>query len=236
MRKCLNKNNRNENNENLIYLIGPRGPRGKSPEFEIESVSSGVDAKVSIRKEGNIKYLSFVLPKGDKGEDGPNKIRCAYLVTFNETGEVSVDKNNSIPITRKEIDSTNLVSLNSEENEISFNTVGYYKISIIASAYVKKASTSFDEKTDFASVAFREKNTDNIYIGASKWIKDEIPSQIKAEGVVAVVSEDTKYELVNVGNQILYLNSPDLNYISSNSYFTNSLVTINIEYLGKMLD
>ena len=52
-------------------------------------------------------------------------------------------------------------------------------------------------------------------------------------GVIAVTNPNDEYELVNIGNQTIYLNSPDIKNISSKSYFTNSLLTINIEYLGK---
>ena len=36
-----------------------------------------------------------------------------------------------------------------------------------------------------------------------------------------------------IGSKEIYLLSPDLNNIKSNSYFTNTLVNIVIEYLGR---
>lgn len=53
------------------------------------------------------------------------------------------------------------------------------------------------------------------------------------QGVIAVNYLDEQYELVNLGNKDIYLNSPDLNNIKSDSYFTKSLVTIIIEYMGR---
>lgn len=238
MKRCINKGNTSEKC-NPIYLIGPRGPRGKDglvPDFEIESVMSGLSPKVTIRKVDNTELFSFVLPKGDKGDPATNKIRNAYLVTFNGGTGISVNENSAIPISRKEIDITNLITLDSAENAIKFNAIGYYKITIIASAYVKKAGAVFDEKTDFSAIALRQKGTDNIYIGASVWTPDEISKQILAEGILSVDNTDNTYEVVNIGKQTLYLNTPDLKYINSNSYFTNSLLTINIEFLGKATD
>ena len=109
--------------------------------------------------------------------------------------------------------------------------IGYYHISIIVSTFIKNIQSN--PKTDFITIGLRKNNTDNIYIGASLFKDNELPSQIKAEGMIAVVDTKDIYELANLSNQTIYLNSPDLNDISSNSYFTNSLVTIFIEYLGK---
>lgn len=52
-------------------------------------------------------------------------------------------------------------------------------------------------------------------------------------GVITVNNLDEQYEVVNLGNKDIYLNSPDLNNIKSDSYFTNSLVTIIIEYMSR---
>ena len=62
---------------------------------------------------------------------------------------------------------------------------------------------------------------------------DENARQIVMHGVIAVNNLDEQYEVVNLGNKDIYLNSPDLNNIKSDSYFTNSLVTIIIEYMGR---
>lgn len=52
-------------------------------------------------------------------------------------------------------------------------------------------------------------------------------------GMISVPDTSELYELVNIGSQTIYLDTPDLKNIKSKSYFTNSLVTIIIEYLGK---
>lgn len=174
--------------------------------------------------------------KGDQGPTGPTIIRTAYLVTYNDgtaADGIPVPSNERIPIERKELDLTNLVTIDENEKTIKFNVAGYYKIHIIASAHVKKTDTTFNKDTDFVTLGLRELNTDNIYIGASKWYDKEISEQIFMEGTMVVANPANLYEIVNLGNQQIYLNSPNLKNISSKSYFTNSLVTITIEYLGR---
>lgn len=174
--------------------------------------------------------------KGDKGDAGPTLLRNAYLVTFNGESKqdgVEVPINTNLPITRKELDITNLITLNSVDNTIKFNEIGYYKITFIVSSYVKKTGLDFNRDTDFVTIGFKEKDTDNIYIGASKWINDENAHQVIGHGIISVPNTAVLYEFTNLGKKSIYLNSPSLNNISSSSYFTNSLLTVIIDYLGR---
>lgn len=184
--------------------------------------------------QGEIGPMGPQGPKGEQGEMGPtgpsnSTVRSAYLVTFHDSDEINVPILSQIPIKHKELDLTNLITLN--DNVIQFNIAGYYHISILVSAYTKNNIGNPD--TDFVTIGFRKKNTDDIYIGASSWKDNELATQIKAEGMIAVINPKEEYELANLSNQEIYLSSPKLNDISSNSYFTNSLVTIFIEYLGR---
>ena len=241
--------------------IGPVGETGISHEIiidETKTINPDEPAKVQDEFNNNTHYLTFYIPKGEKGEQGsigpigpkgekgdigpigptgPAGIsRSAYLVTYNysenEDG-IEVLPNNKLPIERKEIDATNLVDLNINDNTIKFNAIGYYKISFIVSAYTQATDIEFNPHRDFVSLGFKMINTDNIYIGASEWIYDETATQIMAHGIISVENPNNIYALYNVGNYTIFLNTPDLNDINSNSYFTNSLITIIIEYLGK---
>ena len=124
-------------------------------------------------------------------------------------------------------------NLNIDEETIKFNEIGYYKISFIVSSRVLETDPGFNPKNDFISIGFRLTNTDNIYVGGSKWVYNDEYITISSQGIISVENTDNIYELVNVGNQTIFLNTPDLNDIESNSYFTNALVNIVIEYLGK---
>ena len=171
--------------------------------------------------------------KGDKGDAGPTLLRTAYLVTFNGGLDLEAPKNTNLPITREELDLTNLVTLNTTDNTIKFNEVGYYKITFIASAYTKQNGAAFNPDTDFVTIGFRQKDTDLIYIGASKWVQDEVATQITGHGMISVTNPNDLYEFTNLSSKTIYLSSPDLKNIVSASYFTNSLLTIIIEYLGR---
>ena len=85
-----------------------------------------------------------------------------------EPDGISIPVQTTIPYTRKELDITNIITLDTTEDTIKFNVAGYYKVSIIISAYIN-ITTQFDKENDFITIGFREKNTDNVYIGASEW-------------------------------------------------------------------
>ena len=187
-------------------------------------------------------------PQGEKGEQGPRGEAgpTTIKVGTTETGDYGTDatvtnvgtdlevpKNTNLPITREELDITNLVTLNTTDNTIKFNEAGYYKITFISSAYTKQNGAAFNPDTDFVTLGFRQKNTDFIYIGASKWVQDEVATQVIGHGVVAVPNPNNLYELTNLSSKTIYLSAPDLKNIASASYFTNSLVTVVIEYLGR---
>lgn len=186
----------------------------------------------------NNDFCKWIYCFGQTGPTGPigiNSTKNIYLVTFNDgtnVDEILVKSNSALPINRKELDIYELINLDTSNNTIQFNEIGYYKITAIASLSLKK-DTIFNSDTDFITLGFKVANTDNVYIGASEWRNDENARQIVMHGVIAVNNLDEQYEVVNLGNKDIYLNSPDLNNIKSDSYFTNSLVTIIIEYMGR---
>ena len=181
------------------------------------------------------KWIYCFGPTWPTGPIGINSTKNIYLVTFNDgtnVDEILVKSNSALPINRKELDIYELINLDTSNSTIQFNKIGYYKITAIASLSLKK-DTIFNSDTDFITLGFKVANTDNVYIGASEWRNDENARQIVMHGVIAVNNLDEQYELVNLGNKDIYLNFPDLNNIKSDSYFTNSLVTIIIEYMGR---
>lgn len=224
---------------------GPKGEDGQSDKIIIGktiTVPAGTNASVSDCKIGNQHILEFAIPRGfdgavgPTGATGPTVINSAYLITFeNGTSEqgVPIPSEERLPIDRVELDISKILKLDSTEETISFNKVGYYKIMFIISAYVLGTNGNFDKDKDFVTIGFRELNTDNIYIGASKWIYNEQVEQITGQGIIAVDDTSKIYELVNLSKETIHLSSPDIKNIKSKSYFTNLLVNIVIEYLGK---
>lgn len=191
---------------------GPIGPQGKD----------GIQGEIG--------------PTGPTGPTGPSLSRSAYLVTFNagqQTEGTPINVGENIPIDREEIDLTNLITLNTTDKTLKFNVAGYYRVTFIVSAYIKTSGIYLDKTKDFVTIGFRLSKTDNIYIGASTFIPADAARQLIGQGIISVVNPNNVYELVNLSNQTIYLDTPDLKDISSISYFTNSLVTVNIEYLGR---
>ena len=178
-------------------------------------------------------------PTGPTGATGPTGTainRSAYLVTFNDgtsSDGIAVGSEERLPIDRSELDISGLITLDTEDETIQFNVEGYYKITFVVSAYAESTTTEFDPTKDFVSLGFRLVNTDNIFIGASQWTYADEPTQIMAQGIIAVENIANAYELVNLGNQTIRLNTPNLGDIQSGSYFTNSILTMVIEYLGR---
>ena len=117
-------------------------------------------------------------------------------------------------------------------NNIKFRKIWHFKVSFKVNAYIKKNDTNFDSNQDFVALGFKQKDSDNIYIGASVFISDEVSREITADGILVILDRNIEYNLVNLSKQSIYLKTPDLKNINSNYYFVNSPVTIIIEYLG----
>lgn len=178
-------------------------------------------------------------PKGDIGPTGPSGVnfsRAAYIVTFNDGTSVDgikIESNERIPIDRMELDVSNLITLDSTNKTIKFNETGYYKITFTVSAYPAVNDIEFDPTKDIVSVGFRQINTDNAYIGVSQFVYNAEPVQLLGQGIIAVIDKEITYELANLGKYPIYLLTPDIANIATTSYFSNPLVTIVIEYLGR---
>lgn len=176
-------------------------------------------------------------PKGDigpAGPAGPNQIRAAYIVTFND-GEIidgiEIQSGEKLPLGRVELDITDLITLDSDT--IKFNETGYYKISFTVSAYPKVEQVDFDPTKDIVSIGFKQTGFDNAYVGVGEWVFNGEAVELVAQGIISVVNPDSSYELSNLSKQPIFLHAPDIRNISSISYFSNPLVTMVIEYLGK---
>lgn len=207
--------------EGKVGPTGDTGPRG----------AQGIQGPQGI--QGDPGPEGKMGPTGPTGDTGPEQIKAAYLTTFNEsypsTG-LAIAANGRIPIERRELQTGNVVTVNSD-NTISFNIIGYYHITFMVSGYVT-ASNSFNYQKDFISVGFRRVGSDSIFVGDSAWVVDNIPTEVHGEGIISVADLSNKFELANVTYQTMYLLTPFINNINSHSYFTNQVVRLNIEYLG----
>lgn len=242
-------------------IIGPTGPRGEigptGPMGSSIYISGTYDTYQDLINEhpigkDNESYLvngdlyvwsdnenkwtnigRITGPTGPKGEDGLTLIKTAYIVTFNNgttADGIAVNSNSPIPLSRVELDTTNLINLNN--NIVTFNEIGYYKISFTISAYPIVKSIDFNPDNDIVSIGFREKESNNTYVGVGQWVYNGEAIELYAQGIISVVDTNKQYELANLSKEAIYLNTPDIRNIITNSYFSNSLVTLIIEYLG----
>ena len=198
-----------------FYFIGSTGPTG--PQGEIGPTG----------------------PQGEIGPTGPvgtTTVQSAYLVTFNDgttTDGIPVASLERLPLDRVELDVSNLIILDHNEKLITFNKIGCYKVTFTVSAYPSVSGPDFDPTTDIVSVGFREKDSESVYIGVGDWVYNGEPVQLVAQGIIAVTDISKQYELLNLSKQTIYLETPDIKNIASTSYFSNSLITVIIDYLGK---
>lgn len=245
--KARVQNNGTNTNVVLDFYI-PKGSDGNGDRILVgktETLDANARARVEDTYDGKTHTIDFYIPqgfdgiKGEKGDvgptgpQGPSLIEMAYLAKFidNFTNDgIEVKELGNLPLTRKEIDNKNIVML--ENDTIKFRKIGHFKVSFKVNAYVKKNDTNFDSNKDFVALGFKPKDSDNIYIGASAFIPDEVSREITADGILVVLDTNVEYNLVNLSNHSIYLKTPDLKNINSNSYFVNSPVTIIIEYLG----
>ena len=110
--------------------VGPTGPIGLSETIEVGETKTGdPGSKASVVDRGGPNHiLDFTIPSG---LSGLSKIQNAYIIKYNDgtvaTG-IKIEPDERIPLDRIELDVDNLVNLNSEDNLIKFNKIGYYKI------------------------------------------------------------------------------------------------------------
>ena len=123
--------------------------------------------------------------------------------------------------------------MDSTNNLIKFNIPGYYKITFIVNAYPEVHTTDFDSTKDIVAIGFRETGTDHIYVGMSSFIYNGEAGLVTSTGIISVVDTAVTYELANIGNYPIYLDSPLQANIKTKSYFANPLVVLTIDYLGR---
>ena len=238
-KKALEKIKNDELCKPSCCFIGPTGPRGEADTLTIRNTitaESGTDAMVIDSGVGGNHILDFVIPQGPTGPTGTVNFRSAYVITFNDGTSIDgieVGSGERLPIDRVELDVSSLITLDAVNKTIKFNEPGYYKISFTVSAYPAVNDVDFDPTKDIVSVGFRQIDTDNSYVGVGQWVYNAEPVQLLGQGIIAVVDSKTLYELANLGKYPIYLLTPDIKNIASMSYFSNSLITMVIEYLGR---
>ena len=111
---------------------------------------------------------------------------------------IPVQANERLSIDRLELDISDIITLDTNEETIQFNVEDYYKITFTVSAYAQQSNTEFDPTKDFVSLGFRLVDSDSLFIGASQWTYYNEATQIVGQGIIAVKNIANAYELVNL--------------------------------------
>jgi len=218
---------------------GATGANGKADTVRIsETITLEPELEALVQDTGSEgqHILNFGIPRGvtgatgERGIPGPTFLPSAYLVKFNlaePTSGLEVASSARLPFTQKELDGSNLITLNADHT-IQFNKTGIYKLDFNVNAFAKFTGQTFDENTDIIAVGFRKVDDPVVFVGESVFNYDnEKVRQIFGN------SPDNKYELVNLGKQSMFLKSPAQPNTLSTSYFLMPLVTMTIVYLGE---
>ena len=201
--------------------VGPKGDKGDTGEIG----PRGLPGETGLRGE-----------IGPTGPAGPEKIKSTYIITFNQNYSddgTEVLENSRLPLQQKGVDSDNICTLDTANNTLKFALTGTYKIDFTVSLYIKQKDTNtFSLSDDFASVGFRKVDNNVVFSGASAWCKDNMPTTLTSNGLFIVTNTDEEFELYNFTKQSIFLISPNIQNINTESYFVNPLVKITIEYMG----
>ena len=226
--------------------VGPQGPRGEAgpqgPQgiqgLQGERGEQGPPGEQGIPgvpgPQGEQGLQGVPGPEGPRGPAGPEEIPIVTLVTFNTDGnEIKVEANQRIPLERKEVDNTQICTLNESENTLTFNKQGNYRIDIEISAYTE-TEEAFNPSIDILSIGFKRVGSNIVYAGRTMWVDGQSNpnTNLIAEGVFIVSDVNDEYELINFSMYPLTLKTPNLISTLSESYYVNPVVTITIEYLG----
>lgn len=202
--------------KNVGKIRGPEGPQGP---------------------KGDTGPRGIQGPEGPTGPTGPEQINCGLFITYNNnffTNGYEVPSQTRLPLDRLESDNGGLFALNQNEDTISFNKDGVYKITFIVNAKVMfENDTSYNQFRDIVSVGFKKVGEEIIYAGATMYIPDQHSRTLVGQGLM-VIRDHTqeKCELVNMTKREILLDTPKIETTLSNSYIISPLLTIILEYLG----
>lgn len=230
---------------NFSIPRGVTGANGKADTIRISetiTLEPDLEALVQDTGSGGQHILNFGIPRGatgltgERGPAGPTFLPSAYLVKFNlneyPTG-VEVASNTRLPFTQKELDVSNIITLNTDHT-IQFNKTGIYKLDFNVNAFGEMAGQEFDEGTDIIAIGFRKVDDTVIFVGESVFFyESKRVQQIIGSGTFIVNSTENKYELINLGKRSLFLKSPAQPNTLSTSYFLVPLIAMTIVYLGE---
>lgn len=225
--------------------MGPQGPQGEKGEQGPRGVQ-GPQGVQGAKGEPGIQGVPGIRgeqgpqgPRGERGATGPYQIKSAFIASYNDNpvtfpvNGLEIQSGARLPLMRKETDYGDIITLNSGENTIQFNSTGVYTIFFSTNAYITPLSSSFDARNDFVSVGFREVGKEMILAGANSWSDSPIARNMFGQGVFVVDDASSPYELINLNNRPIFINGCDITKTITESYFASAMVSVVITKLSE---
>ncbi len=219
---------------------GPRGPKGDTgpigPQGDqgLQGVAGPQGAK---GLKGDPGPQGPQGPKGDPGPQGPtgptgtNSIPTLFALTFNEEmpkGGVVVNPTDRIPLETEIYDNDKIFYVSNGNNTITIMKAGVYKVYFTVQARATGQTSGLDD-SNVISIGFRRLEDPTVYAGNSVWGNKTTPTTIVGQGIINLTYPNQLFELVNLGRFPIYLQSPDVDTLNTESSFISPLVSIIIE-------
>ncbi len=220
-------------------LQGPQGPQG-APGAKGEQGAQGARGEQGLQGVPGIQGEAGPQgPRGERGATGPYQIKSAFIASYNDNpvtfpvNGMEIQSGGRLPLMRKETDYGEIITLNSNENTITFNATGVYTIYFSTNAYIQPSASAFDARNDFVSVGFREVGNEMILAAANSWSDSLIARNMFGQGVFVVKDATQPYELINLNSRPIFINGCDITKTITESYFASAMVSVVIVKLSE---
>lgn len=209
--------------------VGPQGPQGDQG---LQGVAGPQGAKGS---KGDTGPQGPQGPKGDPGPQGPtgptgtNSIPTLFALTFNEDVPkegIEVNPTDRIPLETEIYDDDKIFYVSNGNNTITIMKKGVYKVYFTVQA---RAFGDGQDDSSIISIGFRRLEDPTVYAGNSVWGSKTTPTTVVGQGIINLTYPNQLFELVNLGRHPIYLKSPDVDTLNTQSFFISPLVSIIIE-------
>lgn len=207
---------------------GPTGPKGMQGPQGVQGLQ-GIPGPTGPK--GETGQTGPVGPQGIQGVPGPLEIPTLYVMTSysdNPSGGIKVDADDRLPLETKVTDNTNSFYVTDRNNTITFLRKGMYRVDFIVQARTSDGVSAL-EASNIISIGFRKIEESTVYAGNSVWGSAQTPTTISGFGIVNLTYPNQLFELVNLGKYPIYLQSPKLDSLGTESSFANPVVTIMIQ-------
>ncbi len=220
-------------------LQGERGPQGEQGEPGIQGPRGLQGPEGPPGEQGKQGVQG---PKGDTGPMGPAgpqgpagslEIPTGFFVTTSEDllgSDGVVPTGERVPLRITVQDSDGRYYLSDVNNTITFLKEGLYKVTFTVVAHAVKQEPAVQGQT-VISLGFKKIDEDPVYVACSVWGSTSMSSVLVGQGIINLPYSKQLFELVNLSKVSISVQSPGLNYLSTESSFASPVVSIMIEAL-----